>query len=82
MPDQQEPEVIQLDADILIRKLREALSAKDLYIAQLETRIEMMQNAVTKPDIVGATDGLTMDPPPREPQRPNPGDGVRTLPDW
>jgi hypothetical protein len=59
MPDQQEPEVFELNADILIRKLRESLSARDFYIAQLETRIEMMQNTVVpQVQISGATDGL------------------------
>jgi hypothetical protein len=58
--DNNEPAVFQLDADILIRKLRESLSAKELYIAQLETRIEMMQNASVRPEINGAMDGLSV----------------------
>jgi len=61
MDERQEPEFVQLDAEILIRKLRESLSAKDFYIAQLETRIEMIQNATApRPDIAGATDGLSV----------------------
>jgi len=61
MDERQEPEFVQLDAEILIRKLRESLSAKDFYIAQLETRIEMMENAgQSQPDITGVTDGLSV----------------------
>jgi len=60
MDERQEPEFVQLDAEILIRKLRESLAAKDFYIAQLETRIEMMQTVSVKPDIAGAMDGLTI----------------------